>query len=342
MRPDGSDRRFFSVMLAACCILILAGCDDTGLEPDGTPTVDPFTVFTEQDGLINSYVTDLAVDYVRQGLWCATYGGLSFYSFEDSTFVSYGAGSALPDMQINTVAMDPFINTVWAGTRSGAASLNVSTWVTVTGVLPNPFVTDIESVPLDGSLWFATRGGLARNNFNQWTTYSIQDGFPSDNIATIEPVGSEIWVGTDAGIAIFDGSSWRQSPSGVLSSPVVRALYAAPDGRVWVGTAAGITVYETGAWVKYGIADGLPAPGTNAFVRDRSGVLWAGTDGGLARFTGNVFVTLELPDRITNDAVLSLAVDLVTGDLWIGTVSGLVRYAYIETQATKALTGDGF
>lgn len=337
MRPDGPDRSYLlrfapAAILAACCLFSLPGCDDTGLEPDGTPAVDPFTVFTEQDGLINAYVTDLAVDYTRRGLWCATYGGVSFYSFEDSTFVSYGAGSALPDLQVNAVAMDPFVNSVWAGTRSGAASLNLTTWAPLTGVLPNPFITDIESVPLDGSLWFATRGGLSRNNFQLWTTYSIQNGLPSNDTTAIEPVGSEVWVGTVAGIAMFDGSSWRQSPSGVLSSPVVLALYAAPDGRVWVGTDAGVTVYENGTWLKYGTADGLPAPGTNAFVRDRSGVLWAGTDGGLAQFTGNKFVKLELPDLITNDAVLSLAVDLVTGDLWIGTVSGLVRYAYIETQ----------
>lgn len=73
--------------------------------------------------------------------------------------------------------------------------------------------------------------------------------------------------------------------------------------------------------------DGLPQSTVNAIAQSAQGYLWVGTDGGLARFDGEVFRTFGPASEPPLPAarILSLAVDR-QGVLWIGTaVNGLLR-----------------
>ncbi|MFQ5793381.1 MAG: hypothetical protein ACE5JI_23160, partial [Acidobacteriota bacterium] len=80
-------------------------------------------------------------------------------------------------------------------------------------------------------------------------------------------------------------TTWR-SFSTEDGLPSNKAFCVRADGeRVWVGTDAGLACYSGGQWRRYGVRDGLPSPGV----------------------------------------VLSLDVSPRTGDLWMGTMSGLVR-----------------
>ncbi len=74
------------------------------------------------------------------------------------------------------------------------------------------------------------------------------------------------------------------------------------------------------------IEDGLPDNTINAIIQTDNGLLWVGTESGLASFDGRIFtpVRLRIPGAAPPGAVHSLVVGS-DGDLWVGTDAGIVR-----------------
>ncbi|MCW1921198.1 histidine kinase [Luteolibacter arcticus] len=67
--------------------------------------------------------------------------------------------------------------------------------------------------------------------------------------------------------------------------------------------------------------DGLPQDHIRAIVRTRDGLLWLGTDAGLARFDGNEFKSYGLREGLDAVAVMSL-MEADDGTLWVSTLGG--------------------
>lgn len=77
-------------------------------------------------------------------------------------------------------------------------------------------------------------------------------------------------------------------------------------------------------WGSVTIFNGLPSDSVRAIAQTSDGILWFGTDNGLARFDGRRVQTISLPGENSNRIlVLKLAPD---DTLWIGTESGAYRY----------------
>jgi signal transduction histidine kinase/ligand-binding sensor domain-containing protein len=73
-------------------------------------------------------------------------------------------------------------------------------------------------------------------------------------------------------------------------------------------------------WGSVTLFHGLPSDRVRAIVQDAGGVLWFGTDAGLARFDGRRTQTVAIPG-LPDGAVRSLAVD-ASDRLWVGTDGG--------------------
>jgi len=71
-------------------------------------------------------------------------------------------------------------------------------------------------------------------------------------------------------------------------------------------------------------ANGLPNDHVYAVLVDGDRV-WAGTEDGLAVYENHVWKTYNTKDGLAHRAVLSLALDNRTGDVWAGTMGGLSR-----------------
>jgi ligand-binding sensor domain-containing protein len=71
-------------------------------------------------------------------------------------------------------------------------------------------------------------------------------------------------------------------------------------------------------------ANGLPDNHVFAVLVDGDRV-WAGTENGLAVYEGQKWKTYTTADGLAHRAVLSLALDKRTGDVWAGTMGGLSR-----------------
>lgn len=315
--------------LTAALFITAAGLYGCGSGPiDNTP-VGPhalFTVFYDTDGLANSYINDLAVDYSRNGLWIATWGGISFYSFRDSIFTTYGAASDLPNTRITSLAINR--GTVWAGTISGVSTYAGSAWDSLPdmSVLANTFVNTI-AVMTDNSLWFGTRGGVSRmTSALSWSSFSITNGLSDNNVTSVaSDAGGKIWVGTFHGVNVFDGAHWS-SVVNTLPSAAVQAIYRDSSGTMWVGTANGIASFKGNDVALWDISSGLPSNSINEFAEDFNHVLWVATDTGAAFFTGTGWTKLPLPDVAAGIPVNTVTSDSKTLSLWFGTNIGLVRY----------------
>src|ERR1700722_18813375 len=79
---------------------------------------------------------------------------------------------------------------------------------------------------------------------------------------------------------------------------------------------------------EFTVEDGLPDAVVNALLRAENGLLWVGTESGLATFDVREFrrIPLSFPGAPNLGAVLALA-KTSNGDLWVGTNAGLVRIA---------------
>jgi ligand-binding sensor domain-containing protein len=79
-------------------------------------------------------------------------------------------------------------------------------------------------------------------------------------------------------------------------------------------------------WENFTTAEGLPDNRVYSVCVDGDRV-WAGTDNGLALYEKGKWKVFTPADGLTHRAVLSLALDKKTHDLWIATMGGLSRYS---------------
>ena len=135
------------------------------------------------------------------------------------------------------------------------------------------------------------------------------------------------WPGSMASI-----ESWGRRRSGWST----RARWPAGPSRRrcgWMATAAPGSDSATGCCIAaragvletYTKREGLPDNYVRALWRDRDGVLWVGTNGGLARMEARRFVAVNADRNAERDWVRSLLEDS-EGNLWVGTTSGLSCY----------------
>ncbi len=79
-------------------------------------------------------------------------------------------------------------------------------------------------------------------------------------------------------------------------------------------------------WENFTTAEGLPDNRVYSVCVDGARI-WAGTDNGLALYENGKWRSFHPADGLAHRAVLYLALDKKTGDLWIATMGGLSRYS---------------
>src|SRR5580692_4349085 len=106
------------------------------------------------------------------------------------------------------------------------------------------------------------------------------------------------------------------------------------------GAAARMPLYR---FDSYTTANGLPDNHVFAVLVD-GGRIWAGTENGLAVYENHAWKTYTTADGLAHRAVLSLALDNRTGDVWAGTMGGLSRVSSGRidtfTQLNSGLSND--
>lgn len=216
----------------------------------------------------------------------------------------------------------------WAGLASVPFAL-----LNKTSGLPHDLVATLVQ-DHDGFVWIGTQGGLARYDGYRMRIFKHVAGDPNSlpgnyvrHLAIDDR--NRLWVGTvGGGVALYDAASEKfvsfpVGPDGVAGNEIEALVGDGADG-VWVGTAQGLdhVTPATGHIEHFRNEAGQSTAGesqTHALLRDRHGIVWVGSDNGLARFENDRFTAVPF-DGGMGSAVQALAED-TDGHLWVATRS---------------------
>jgi PAS domain S-box-containing protein len=212
-----------------------------------------------------------------------------------------------------------------------------TTWNSANGLPPN----EIRKFWLDpdGVLWIATLGGVSQFDGKDFVNLTSEDGLLDDRVFNLWREASGIWwFCTARGVSRYDPALAKDGPKAFrnftsqqdgLAPGEIHAVTQTPDGVMWFGAhwgGGGLSRFDGRKLVTFAGHHFS----TNQMVAimkitaDANGVIWLGTDAGLARFDGTNFV------NITQQAGLRIGADSPTltrdGSIWFGEDSGLWHY----------------
>jgi len=103
----------------------------------------------------------------------------------------------------------------------------------------------------------------------------------------------------------------------------VGTVWPDPDGGLWVGTfGAGVYFYDGKRFRLYWDTEAGPTQDIRAILKDRTGRLWVGTQGGLRYLDGDIF--FDANATVQTPAMVYALHEARDGTLWVGTDSGVV------------------
>lgn len=256
-----------------------------------------FRVWRKEDGLPDNEVADLHVD--QQGhVWVATSGGLAMLDRARNTFRVYNRDS-VPGLEGDIIwsVTGTGDGAIWFGT-STSGLYRIDPAGQVQRFVPDaddPRSLPSSAVPLlavgeDGTLWIGTRGGLARWN---GTDFDRLSGVPPEAVLLgLMPADGQVWVGLPQGLGRLDAAGG----------------FSGPDALPWRQDMPTGRLYQL-------------------LLRDRDGVHWIDTSGGLA-MAGDVWIRPVSTYSGLHQGVVtpdwSVAHQDHEGGLWFGSIdSGL-------------------
>ncbi len=182
-----------------------------------------------------------------------------------------------------------------------------------------------------GRLWVGTKFGLNILEGGRMRVFTVHQGMPNDNIwCSYQDREGNLWFGTDgAGALKYAGDRFVTfTVRDGLCSDLIMNVTADDQGDLWLGT------YDNGVCRMDGMAmvnslDGLPNNTVWTGLCDRNGVLWFGTNEGLARIERGVVRPLPQAAALADQRVLSLFEDK-EGNIWAGSREGITRIEHGE------------
>ncbi len=287
-------------------------------------------------------------------LWIGTRGkGLDEYIPLTGEFRHYlQAGNAGDKSTADVRALEVLKDRILVGTLQGLFSLNLHTGYIQAIQLENipatpPTIHDLLTLP-DGSVLVASSMGLHRLKPETGVAKpflpKLLPTFPRAVKALFLDSRQRLWVAVhDQGILLIDPVSKTvmqqfqhlAGNSESLTALDVTSFTEDSQGNIWIGSAGGINIYLYHSNSLIRLADtslrpeGMNDHTVHSLYTDRNGTVWIGTHvGGIYHVTPHlVRFGKENPSRYLNNLdkrILGIAVT-PGGDMYIGTVNGLVR-----------------
>jgi len=302
--------------------------------------------FTALDGLPGTKIH--AVEGSAAGLWVGTDRGVARVDFR-------GTSPAIRYTQETMAVRDILIDgdSAWVATW-GQGILRVGSGdVQQVYKGTTPRANRITSLAKhDGELWWTTAGaGLWHKRGSGPAVQSAAES-PGAVLWSLHSVGEALWIGGEGGahtlgghehrsravrsLATIEGQVWGASfgeglqdleskkNSSSIAAKFARSLNSG-FGVSCLGTQDALWVRRNNAWTRSELRAGLAANDVAAFVTDGNNSYVGFFDAGVARIENGVVhpMGIEMDPHVN-----ALAIDVKSGALWIGTSSGLVRFAH--------------
>ncbi len=295
-----------------------------------------FTIFDKGNtkGIINNRFARLFAD--REGAVYAVTENYVVTVYRNGVFNSY-ADFATSGEPIAAIVSDAKGNAVFE-TAKGYYALQGERFV-LTSDQKEPNVKQIYWGK-SGAKWVIERTQTTRHQDGRATTYplklTVEELSTSSNLAPYEDSRGALWARRRS--PAFE--LWRLQDGKVTvftkkEIPALNELYPNQvqedaDGSLWF-LFSGLTVPKLNQFVRFKDNQFISyqlneAVGATASLVDREGNFWLATSTGLRRLRRKLITTLSTKDGLNNNEVYPL-IQTANGDIFIGTVQGVNRYA---------------
>ena len=308
-------------------------------------TVNTWVKYTTEDGLASNNITWVSVH--GNEVWFATYeSGLSKYDKVSNQWTTYVEADSLADDDLKVVKADSKGN-IWIGTGLGLSVYEPDSREWINYQRKDGLVTDyIMDVEINnGFVWLDTsRGvGFMDENTKKWKFYNRNDGLSGDFITSLEHTGKDMWAGAQGGVFRFnlDENKWIDVGADFgLYDQLITDLAFDGDSYLWIGTDDGVWRYDIGSGdaIHYGMDSGLPYGCINSICIANKNLVYIGTQTGLYAYKDGTWEKVKL--AIPNENIRAVTLD--GKFLWLGTMSGLIKYDREQDKAEAVDIGGAF
>lgn len=304
-----------------------------------------FRRYNRADGLPGNRIYALCEDTSGRLWMTASQNGLAVLDAAGLRSVAADSGY-LQKVKSRTLAFDASGN-LWVGTEGKGVLVikpgGLHIFRRENGFLPSDWVQKIIRDP-QGTMWIGTAEGLVRvtqsaDGQYQQKWYTGREGMPGAAISALQcDRQGNVWFGTLTGKigylrqgkvgAVFDTTQG-------LPGAMVTALAFDADNRCWAGT-KGSGIFAGGSTDGGSFSAILPekiaSKNIYLLLFDASGALWAGTENGVDRvvFDKKMAATVAHFGKNEGFTGIETCQDAAwcdqRGQLWFGTMNGLMRY----------------
>ena len=284
----------------------------------GLDTLEARQVFTRKEGLANEYV--FAIGVAPGGaVWFGTNGG-GASRWKDGDWQTFFPMHGLADYWVYSFDFDDR-GRVWIGTWDGANRYDPASgeWISYDDELVNIWVYGLD-IDERGRVWFGTEGGVSMVEDGEWRSWTSDDGLGAPNRMGL-PASGNNGLGTRER---HDLSVYIDGQQSYNANYVFAAMVDATGRGIWFGTwGGGVSLFDgEAAWTSFTERDGLAGNIVYSIAQGPDGVVWFGTNNGVAAYDGETFRSFRAGRG--SQHIYSLAVE-PGGAVWAGTRGAVMR-----------------
>ncbi|MFZ5553029.1 MAG: ligand-binding sensor domain-containing protein [Bacteroidota bacterium] len=302
-----------------------------------------FVSFLNSTGFKEPDIFSIALDSSGR-VWASSFNKGVFYS-DETGYHKFEPTVSIPLEQVRSIYVDSKKN-IWMASVNGLFVYDgVNTKVfTIDNGLPTNAVKSVYE-DKKGNIWIGTYGsGLCMYDGKTFTNYREDEGLSHGHVhAIIEDQSGVIWIGTGSGVFKFkDGKFTNYSEGEGLCNSYAGSLAEDKFGNIWIGTDKCVSKFNGRKFSNLTVEDGLNSGVVYLLTIDKDGSLIVGTNKGINKIEfspyGQItaikkygksegFTGIECNSRaVMNDN---------DGNIWIGTVKGIIRYNTKEEREIK-------
>lgn len=321
VKYDGKNLTTFTTKEGLCHNLILCIYEDTQgnywfTSEGGVSKYDGkrFTNFTTDEGLSHNLIYWIMEDQ-NKNIWFTGEGGV--FKYNGTTLTNFTTNDGL----VNNMAffiLEDHQGLFWIGTRNGLSRYDGKSFTNFTtkdGLINNAIWSIVEDS--QQNIWLVTEGGLSRYDGKSFKNYTMEEGLTVNHLVSmIEDQDQNFWIGTrGGGLIFFDGTSFTYiTPKEGLSHHTIWYLAEGSQKNIWLGTGGrGVNRLRINSFNH--LLDDLQIV---SLMEDNKGILWLGTNRGLAKYDGINLTQFTREEGLISDTIQGIFQDH-QGNIWLGT-----------------------